>query len=363
MYRLWQRVATAIACVYYGVATVLKLSDVPGTEYMLYIAPFFFVVPLGSECKPGDANPETLSMMQILRGAARDFKCGNIFSPYQLVNALDFYDAVIGLATVFIFIENDWQTTIGKEGIQTNDGDPLSSGLAAAMLCFFHVMGYWLNIHHNLKFSPPELSVLQVWAIVFLSLGMVFYPLCITAWIEGGSAESYYIVNLALCGFLSIFAFLTQIGRGRSNTLYRLWHKFGPLMFLAWYSVAFGLYKAGREQQWMIVMGPIAFMFPLGGEKKTIIDENPLPEKVDYDADGNSDDSYHDNYPISSYASEYVLRTTGDNFYDCPEEITEDEPSSSTGGQKPFSQIDRRIPQPKETKKISLSTSSDIETS
>jgi hypothetical protein len=49
-------------------------------------------------------------------------------------------DAVVGLATVFIFIEEETSLT------------GISDGLLAALLCFFHVMVYWINLHHNLKF-------------------------------------------------------------------------------------------------------------------------------------------------------------------------------------------------------------------
>jgi hypothetical protein len=77
--------------------------------------------------------------------------------------------------------------------------------------------------------------------------------------------EIYYIINLSLCGFAVPFSFLTQIERGRTNALYRLWHKTGPILAFLWYIVAFSLFTAGHEQLWMIIVGPFVYCIPLGG--------------------------------------------------------------------------------------------------
>ena len=50
---------------------------------------------------------------------------------------------------------------------QHNHHDFLPLSLASVMV-------YWINLHHNLKFSPPDMSILQVWCMVFFGLGMVF---------------------------------------------------------------------------------------------------------------------------------------------------------------------------------------------
>lgn len=185
--------------------------------------------------------------VNIFRGALGDLRSGNTISPYPIDQVLDFFDAVEDLTTVFLLIDPGWKETI--------DGER-SNGLLAALLCFLHVMAYWLNIHHMLKYSPMQMSVLQVWCVAFFSLGMVFYLLCIIAWIEEGSVEGYYIINLALYSysFGVIFSFLTQIERVRSNVLYKLWHKMAPIMSLIWYSIAYILLKIGREQRWMIIV-------------------------------------------------------------------------------------------------------------
>lgn len=90
-------------------------------------------------------------------------------------------DSVVGLATVFMLGH--------EEAIETGEGSnsPLTNGglLSALPLgsppLLLPLMAYWLNIHHNLKFSPMQMTILQVWCVVFFSLGMVFYPLCISA--------------------------------------------------------------------------------------------------------------------------------------------------------------------------------------
>jgi uncharacterized membrane protein len=269
MYRLYSYAGPAFATVFYGVATMLNTMNVRGSEILLYVAPFCFMIPLGAEYSQGYEYAEATKLSDILQGALQDLQKGNVFSWYPVDRVLDYFDGVVGLATVFMFVSNSWENTIGD--VNTSS-DILTGGLTAALLCYFHVMAYWLNIHHMLKFSPSKISVLQVWFVVVLSLGMIAYPLCITAWVEQGSVEIYYVINLILVGFVSVFSFLTQIELGESNALYRLYHKLGPLVALVWYVLAYSLYKAESEQRWMIIAAPFLFMAPFGGEQLQELD-------------------------------------------------------------------------------------------
>ena len=168
LFRLYHKVAPAIATIFYGIATILHWQGIVASKYMVYVAPFCFVMPVGGQSKNTDTNDnEEENATNIFIGALNDFKSGNFLSPYPASSALDYFDAVVGLATVFIFIADDGTETLG--GAESG----ISNGLLAALLCFFHVMVYWINIHQRLKFSPPTMSILQVWSIVFFSLGMV----------------------------------------------------------------------------------------------------------------------------------------------------------------------------------------------
>ncbi|KAL7551672.1 hypothetical protein ACHAWF_017311 [Thalassiosira exigua] len=290
LFVLWQKGASGVAAIYYGIATILKcVVKWEGSDYLLYIAPFFFVVPLGAQSKPEKnchIGEDTMANHNIFRRAFREFRRGNILSPYPIGRALDFFDSVVGLATIFIFLDVGWAVF----------DDSNVKGLLAALLCYTHVMGYWLNVHHNLKFSPKTLSVLQVWCLVFFALGMVFYPLAISAWIEEGSVEIYYIVNLALCGFMVIFSFLTKIEPGKSRILYRWWHKSAPVIALVWYTIAYVLHKAGNGQLWMLIVAPFLQLIPLGGEKEgpPVCKEHLHNKNGSYDNDAGIE-SFRDN--------------------------------------------------------------------
>jgi len=122
--------------------------------------------------------------------------------------------------------------------------------------------------------------------------------------------EIYYIINLSICGFAVPFSFLTQIERGRTNALYRLWHKLGPILAFLWYIIAFSLFTAGREQLWMIIVGPFVYCIPLGGLSATATrassseDNNELPVKKD-------GDEYEENVLTVKAINDH------DIFYDC----------------------------------------------
>ena len=94
--------------------------------------------------------------------ALHGIRSGNILSPYPIGSALDYFDSVVGLATVFVFLELRWEVL---------DTEQTSKNLMLCLLTYTHVMAYWLNIPHNLKFSPPTMNVLQVWFVVLFSLG------------------------------------------------------------------------------------------------------------------------------------------------------------------------------------------------
>jgi len=145
------------------------------------------------------------------------------------------------------------------------------------------------------------MSVLQVWLLVFYSLGSVFYPLCLTAWIEDGFIESYYVLNLLMISLLCLFTLLTEVEQGRSNSLYRVWHKFAPIVALTWYSVGYILLKFGKEQRWMIIMAPFCFMFPLGGKSQNLSSHDEV-EKDDEISSVHYEEKFFDcseNFPVT----------------------------------------------------------------
>jgi hypothetical protein len=268
LYRVWHRFAPLVAFVYYGIALILNLTGVEKSIYMVYIAPFTFMFPLGAARDEADNSShenneiETQQQVNIFVEAFYDVKKRNIFSPYPSGRILDYFDAIVGLATVFLFIETlGWQNTLQATGGR-------STGLLFALLCFFHVMVYWMTIHHALKFSPDYMSVISAWLLILFSLGLVLYPLCLTVWLDTESLDMYYQINLILVCVGTLFFFSIKIEDDRGNKLYRLWHKAAPIAAILWYSIAYLLFKIGKEQRWMIIMAPFCFMFPLGADVK-----------------------------------------------------------------------------------------------
>ena len=107
----------------------------------------------------------------LFSGAKKDIKERNIFSPYPSDRILMYFDGVVSLVSVFLFEEGPmgWQEILD---IRNNPTPVLLS-----LLCFFHILVYWVEGHHFLKFSPNVMSLPQVWCVMLFSLGMVMYPL------------------------------------------------------------------------------------------------------------------------------------------------------------------------------------------
>ena len=322
LYCLWQRLAALVAVVFYSIASILHWQGLDWSRYLLYIAPFCFMCPFGAKTNYQEGErTENLGVFaspikaKYLWGAIEDIKHWNIIPLYSMDMVLDYFDSVVGLAAVLLFIDLGWEDTISS----TNS----YNGLFAALLCFFQVLGHWINLHHWQKFAPKEkMTILQLWCIVIMALTMIFYPLSISAWFFGGEIEVYYVINIAVCVFSMLLSFLSQIERGRSNRLYRLWHKVAPILGVVWYSVAYILFKIGKEQQWMIIIAPFCYMFPLGGEKKqrrnNDDNSNPLPaEKEDDDLPAEKKENHDSNSKVDDWRGS--IRSEEDMFFDCPD--------------------------------------------
>ena len=83
---------------------------------------------------------------------------GAVFSPIQAEFVTQFFDRAAGLATVFLIIKLGWQ----HASVFLVEPQPM----LMAVLCFFHVMVYWINFHHFLKFSRREFSITQTWTVI-----------------------------------------------------------------------------------------------------------------------------------------------------------------------------------------------------
>jgi len=223
---------------------------------------------LGLEFDPRFAPPQSTaaggvgkSLKLLFVGAVRDVKERNhIFSRYGADRVLDYFDGVVGLVSVFLYEELDYNHFLNVK----DDPRPL----LLSLLCFFHVMVFWINIHHFFKFSADVMTIWQVWLLLFVSLGLVFYLVSLTAWIENGDATLYYIVNTTVCFILSIFNYLTPIDES-ANYLYRLYHRLGPIVATVWYGIATILKLCGIEKSiYMVYIAPFTFMLPMGAQTK-----------------------------------------------------------------------------------------------
>jgi hypothetical protein len=200
-----------------------------------------------------------VSLRLLAERAWNDIKRGEVSSTYPRDFILAYLDAAVGLATAFLFVELGW-----KRIYNVDDWRPL----LIATLCFFHAVVYWINIHHFIKFSPEDFTVIQVWLAAALSLGLIVYPMALNAWVDGEQNLLYYLVNMWMCSALTMFNMLLDIDTTRVNDLYILYHKVAAPIALFWYSLAFLLSHWGMDVEWMIYIAPFLYMFPLGAERK-----------------------------------------------------------------------------------------------
>jgi hypothetical protein len=137
-----------------------------------------------------------------------------------------------------------------------------------ALLCFIHVMVYWINFHHFLKFSGRDFSIGQTWVVIALSLGVIFYPISLTGWIEADNHLFYGLVNCFLTLLLVVMNQITASEGG--DALYRVYRAWAPRVAFAWYLLVVVLSACGVNVMWMIWTAPFFFFaVPLGrGERR-----------------------------------------------------------------------------------------------
>ncbi|CAB9501512.1 expressed unknown protein [Seminavis robusta] len=110
--------------------------------------------------------------------AWQDLRQGNVFSPYDGGHVLDYGHEIIALSTVFLAIKLGFQGVVDF----STDREPL----LVAGLCFFHIMVYWINVLHFLKYTDMKnFSILQFWLLALFCLGITYYPVSLDAWLEG----------------------------------------------------------------------------------------------------------------------------------------------------------------------------------
>jgi len=181
-----------------------------------------------------------------------------LFAPMRADWVLQFFDRAAGLATVFLIIKLGWQhTSFFVER-------PLP--ILMAILCFFHVMVYWINFHHFLKFSGERFSILQTWVVIFMSLGLIFYPISLTGWIEENNHLFYGMINCYLTLLLVVMNSITPSRGG--NTIYRVYRGWAPRVAFVWYLVVVVLSAVDVNVMWMIWMAPFFFAAPLGAAER-----------------------------------------------------------------------------------------------
>jgi len=176
------------------------------------------------------------------------------FSPVTAESVILIFDRAAGLATVFLIIKLGWQHA------SSVFDQPLP--IFMAILCFFHVMVYWINFHHFLKFSGELFTIAQSWVVIFMSLGLIFYPISLTGWIEEDNHLFYGVVNCYLTLLLVVLNRITPSHGG--NRLYRVYRSWAPRVAFLWYLTVVVLSAAGVNALWMIWTAPFFFVMPLG---------------------------------------------------------------------------------------------------
>ena len=115
-----------------------------------------------------------------------------------------------------------------------------------AVLCFFHVMVYWINFHHFLRFSGEYFTIAQSWVVIFMSLGLIFYPISLTGWIEDNNHLFYGMVNCFLTLLLVVLNRITPSQGG--NQLYRIYRGMAPSVAFLWYLTVGGALVPRRQR-------------------------------------------------------------------------------------------------------------------
>ena len=193
-----------------------------------------------------------------------------LFAPLRASWVTEFFDRAAGLATVFLIIKLGWQHT------SSFLDQPLP--IFMAVLCFFHVMVYWINFHHFLRFSGEYFSIAQAWVVIFLSLGLIFYPISLTGWIEDNNHLFYGLVNCFLAFLLVVLNLITSSRGG--NSLYRVYRNLAPSVALLWYLGVVLLSVRGVNVMWMIWTAPFFFALPLGAAENSTLDPTTPTNKT-----------------------------------------------------------------------------------
>ena len=228
----------------------------------------------GSMARQNQMPPPNLR--RLMHGALRDVRHGHVLSRYGSDAFVAYFDAAVGLATAFLFVELGWKRIYDLTNPQP---------LLIAGLCFVHVIVYWVNVHHLLRYSSGEFTILHIWTMSLLSLGLVFYPLSLNAWIDGEENTLYYVVNVWMCALLAALSYQLDVDTDRANYLYQLYHKFAAGIAFLWYALASTLrLNSNLNVDWMLYIAPFLYVCPLGGERVVVVDQD------DDDHDDDDDD-------------------------------------------------------------------------
>jgi len=184
----------------------------------------------------------------------------SLFATVRAESVTLIFDRAAGLATVFLIIRLGWQHA------SSVFDHPLP--IMMAVLCFFHVMVYWINFHHFLRFSGEYFTIAQSWVVIFMSLGLIFYPISLTGWIEDDNHLFYGVVNCFLTLLLVVLNRITPSQGG--NQLYRIYRGMAPSVAFLWYLTVVVLSVRGVNVLWMIWAAPFFFTVPLGAAEGAV---------------------------------------------------------------------------------------------
>ena len=183
-----------------------------------------------------------------------------LLSPYRGDLVLSLLNNAVSLATVFLIVKLGW-----RHAVSFGD-NPLP--MLMALLCFFHIIVYWLNLLHLLKFAETRyFSTSQTWTLAFFALGLVFYPISLDAWLEARSLTLYVLINCYLCALLNVWVLVSPVAAG-GNAVFRGYRRLGPPLALCWYLVVLALLQHGVRAHWMLWLAPFLFAVPLGAAER-----------------------------------------------------------------------------------------------